>query len=505
MKPEEHEIYVIPPNFIEGGTLFGGLFKTRNAIEAGVIGFLVGIPVLSFPFSLTTKIIILCLTALPLVLLALIGVSGGSLSTFILLFFSYLRNRRILSRESDASGDKKWKSILPSWASRHSQIKGTEDDDQPKSRSRFAVDLKSRKVTQFKTFLPTESAAHPLNPLADYIPIEKIEHGIVYTKDHRYIKILEVIPVNFLLRSAREQRSIIYSFISYLKISPVKIQIKALTKRADINRHLDMVRKELAQETDPRCRTLQEDYLKLIRQLGSREAITRRFFLVFEYEPFPGTKRGHEEEEAVASLQTAARTAGNYLRQCGNEVVSHENEDEATAEILYNILCRKEGNAQPWTQKVKQVLADYIAAGRDLDTIPVNEFYAPSQIDFTHGGYICVDGLYYAYLLVPSTGYKTQVPAGWLSLLVNAGDGIDMDLFLNKSQALNAHNFSLLVLSNFDKSTWPPSCPMVGSLRVFLFCSPCSAPLTSSPFDCPLCWFLPVTRSARSPAGTPGT
>ncbi|WP_417042910.1 hypothetical protein, partial [Dysosmobacter sp.] len=46
-----------------------------------------------------------------------------------------------------------------------------------------------------------------------------------------------------------------------------------------------------------------------------------------------------------------------------------------------------------------------------------------------------------------------------------------------KSQALNAHNFSLLVLSNFDKSTWPPSCPMVGSLRVFLFCSPCSAPL----------------------------
>lgn len=346
--------------------------------------------------------------------------------------FSYLRNRRILSRESDASGDKKWKSILPSWASRHSQIKGTEDDDQPKSRSRFAVDLKSRKVTQFKTFLPTESAAHPLNPLADYIPIEKIEHGIVYTKDHRYIKILEVIPVNFLLRSAREQRSIIYSFISYLKISPVKIQIKALTKRADINRHLDMVRKELAQETDPRCRTLQEDYLKLIRQLGSREAITRRFFLVFEYEPFPGTKRGHEEEEAVASLQTAARTAGNYLRQCGNEVVSHENEDEATAEILYNILCRKEGNAQPWTQKVKQVLADYIAAGRDLDTIPVNEFYAPSQIDFTHGGYICVDGLYYAYLLVPSTGYKTQVPAGWLSLLVNAGDGIDMDLFLTR-------------------------------------------------------------------------
>lgn len=104
-----------------------------------------------------------------------------------------------------------------------------------------------------------------------------------------------------------------------------------------------------------------KDYLKLIRQLGSREAITRRFFLVFEYEPLPGTKRGHEEEDAIASLQTAARTAANYLRQCGNEVISPENEDDATAEILYNILCRR-ASSEPFYQRVKSVLADYMAA-----------------------------------------------------------------------------------------------------------------------------------------------
>ena len=51
-----------------------------------------------------------------------------------------------------------------------------------------------------------------------------------------------------MLRSAREQRNIIYSFVSYLKISPVKLQIKVLTRRADINRHLDTVRREMAQE-----------------------------------------------------------------------------------------------------------------------------------------------------------------------------------------------------------------------------------------------------------------
>ena len=73
-----------------------------------------------------------------------------------------------------------------------------------------------------------------------------------------------------------------------------------------------------------------------------------------------------------------------------------------------------------------------MASGRDINTIPVNEFYAPDRIDLSHGSYLCIDGLYYAYLLVPSDGYKARVPAGWLSLLVNAGDGIDLDVFLTR-------------------------------------------------------------------------
>lgn len=430
MDNETRDSYVIPPNFIEGGTLLGGMFRTRNAIEAGILGLVVGLPVLHLGFSLTTRIIILCLTALPLALLALIGVSGSSLSTFILLFFSYLRNKRMLSRDTPAATQK---SMLPSWARNVRRQPEENDEDQPlKSRNRYQVDLKEKKVLQFKTFFPPEDEVRPLNPLSDYIPIERIENGVIFTRDHRYVKMVEVVPVNFLLRSAREQRNIIYSFISYLKIAPVKVQFKVLSKRADINRHVETVRRELEHETDPRCRLLQEDYLKLIRQLGSREAITRRFFLIFEYEPMPGTRRGQESGEAVAALQTAARTAANYLRQCGNEVLLPEDADTTAAEILYSILCRRNSSERPFPEKVKDVLAEYIADGRELDSIPVNEFYAPDNIDFTHGRYICVDGVYYAYLLVPSDGYKSEVPAGWLSLLVNAGDGIDLDMFLTR-------------------------------------------------------------------------
>lgn len=51
---EELDTYTIPPNFIEGGTLFGGTLKLRNSLEAGALLLAAGLPVLRLPLSLTT-------------------------------------------------------------------------------------------------------------------------------------------------------------------------------------------------------------------------------------------------------------------------------------------------------------------------------------------------------------------------------------------------------------------------------------------------------------------
>ena len=37
MSQEQRDSYVIPPNFIEGGSFFGGLFKARNVVEAVIL------------------------------------------------------------------------------------------------------------------------------------------------------------------------------------------------------------------------------------------------------------------------------------------------------------------------------------------------------------------------------------------------------------------------------------------------------------------------------------
>ena len=470
----DHDIYIIPPNFIETGTFFGGMFRARNVIEAGILAFAIGTPVFLFlPFGLTARIIALCLTALPVALVALIGISGESLSQFLITFLKYLRNRRIVGGDGEQPGEKM---VTSKSADKHlkqkppkerkpkapkrrqsgdadfpaefDEVRGYEIREKlrPKKNAKKERPAKASKAKKKAKKRPEKERtpkrpAHikeekPLcvNPVADYLPVEKIANGIIYTKDHRFVKVVEVVPINFMLRSAREQRNIIYSFVSYLKISPVKLQIKVLTRRADINRHLDTVRREMAQEDNEQCRLMQEDYLDFVQQVGSHEAVTRRFFLIFEYEPWNNTRRSEQEDEAIQSLQSAVHTASNYLRQCGNEVVVHENEDEFTVDVFYNLLCRNESAVKPLSVRAQEIVAQYLDKGREgeIDRIPAAEFAAPKSIDFTHGRYLCIDGLYYTYLLVPSDGYKTQVPAGWLSLIVNAGDGIDLDMFLSR-------------------------------------------------------------------------
>ncbi len=63
--PEEQLVALIPRNFMERGTFMGGMFKIRNAIEGAVLAAGIGIPVAHLPLSLTTRIVILCMTSLP--------------------------------------------------------------------------------------------------------------------------------------------------------------------------------------------------------------------------------------------------------------------------------------------------------------------------------------------------------------------------------------------------------------------------------------------------------
>lgn len=95
---EERDVYYIPGNFLTSGRLFGGMIRVRNAIEACALVLLTGLPIINLGISLTARVIILCLITLPLGVFGVVGIEGDSLSEFVINWFRWLCNRRVLYR-----------------------------------------------------------------------------------------------------------------------------------------------------------------------------------------------------------------------------------------------------------------------------------------------------------------------------------------------------------------------------------------------------------------------
>lgn len=93
---------------------------------------------------------------------------------------------------------------------------------------------------------------------------------------------------------------------------------------------------------------------------------------------------------------------------------------------------------EPFHSRVDRIVLDTMAAKNKvigIDPIPhirMAHFIAPRGIDLTHRNYIIMDGLYYSFLYIKGNGYPNKVRAGWMSSLINAGEGIDVDVFLRR-------------------------------------------------------------------------
>ncbi len=207
------------------------------------------------------------------------------------------------------------------------------------------------------------------------------------------------------------------------------MQFKVIAKKADLNKLINQVNEEMRNEIDERCKAQQLDYIRFIKKIGTKEAVSRRFFLIYEYEPFM-MNRKDDINEMLSNLKTVERSIKNYLFQCGNEVVEHADENEFITDVFYNLLNRASHDLLE--DRVKNMIEMKVEEGDNLDEISPNVFYSPEMIDFTHMDYIIIDGTFVTYMYIPSDGYKSHVVAGWMSILVNAGEGIDVDFFVSK-------------------------------------------------------------------------
>lgn len=276
----------------------------------------------------------------------------------------------------------------------------------------------------------------PREEVQTIIPIKQIYKGMIVTEDNRYVKILEVLPINFGLRSHEEQDNIIHLFAGWLRVAPIKMQFKIVTRKADSFEIVNNVRAATANERHPKCRELADNYIDFIERLSEQEALTRRFFIVFEYET-TSTKQKTIDEIALEMDEMARKIRGN-LAACGNEVVTPQNDDYFQAEILYQFYNRQTCVTEQLAERVIRVTSDtmkeqgLIENVDEYPEIPIPDYIAPRGVDFTNPDYFICDGVYQSILYVQRNGYPTAVNGGWLSSIIESSDGIDIDIILRR-------------------------------------------------------------------------
>lgn len=177
------------------------------------------------------------------------------------------------------------------------------------------------------------------NSLQAWLPIADIREGVIITQDGGYVKLLEILPVNFRLQSDEEQARMIGCFAAWLKIAPNNIQILCAAQSADMTPYETRMKAYLEQETDPQCRAMIKDNIKEVKYLSAVGARPIRFYLSFRYEPQMRLRA--EGFDAIAdALYDEECTARSYLGRCGLEVVRPDYADNAVVGAVYAMLCK---------------------------------------------------------------------------------------------------------------------------------------------------------------------
>lgn len=299
-----------------------------------------------------------------------------------------------------------------------------------------------------------------------WLPIKDIVQGVVVTRDKRFVKVLELLPVNFYTMSSMDKSAAIEDFAAYLKIAPANLQINVLTQPFDLNGYLKLLKGYLEQETNERCRAMLEESIEYVPQLVKREALTHRFFLSFSYDP--SMKAADHTPEAIAAvLNEKAEVARRYLDRCGVAVLEPEYADNFILDLFYKIINKHtsqhirlpdgvfdmlgmvhgiydedtlkalESEAAAPSGKKKRKLFSRNKTISPLSRLEagattISDLIAPPDIDTHHADYLLLDGVYHAYLYISGYGYSTVVGKGWLTSLIEAGEGVSLSFQLVK-------------------------------------------------------------------------
>lgn len=120
----------------------------------------------------------------------------------------------------------------------------------------------------------------------DFVPIQEIRDGIVILKDGSMRALVLASSLNFALKSADEQNSIIFQFQNFLNSLDFSVQIFVQSKKLDIRPYIALLEERYKEQMTELMKIQTREYIEFIKTFVENSNImTKSFFLVIPYNP----------------------------------------------------------------------------------------------------------------------------------------------------------------------------------------------------------------------------
>lgn len=174
--------------------------------------------------------------------------------------------------------------------------------------------------------------------IKSWFPIKDIREGVIENKNGEFLKILEIIPINFELKSLEEKETILYSYKTFLKTCNFDMQILIKSKKNDLEKHIHNMLKNIESENLDTIKLLGKEYIKMVNEKAIKNTVTRKFFIVF-FAQINGNRK-IQRNMAITDLAEKTSKIKLTLEKCGNEVIDLADNNFYIINNLYKELNR---------------------------------------------------------------------------------------------------------------------------------------------------------------------
>jgi len=179
-----------------------------------------------------------------------------------------------------------------------------------------------------------------IKSLQEWLPFENIlKNGIIKLKNNYYIKIIEVNPINFNLKSELEKEAILNSYKIFLKTCNFDLQILIQSNKENLDKHISNINIQKNNEKE-NIKKIADNYIQYINELNQNKKSSNKNFYIVIKNQVENEKIEKQKENIIEELNEKYFKIKECLVRCGN-VVKDINEKEKVKKLLFSFINRR--------------------------------------------------------------------------------------------------------------------------------------------------------------------